>query len=264
MEELVETERVGHVLRIVLNRPKVNALNGTMSQAIYRAAKTLQDDPALRVGIITAKGERVFSAGWDFTEASVAENGESVGHGDGGFAGITRYWDLKKPLIAAINGAAVGGGFEMALAADIILMADHAFFQLPELQRGFLPDAGGVQRLPLRIPYNVAMEMILSGRRMEAAEAERWGLVHKVVPASQLQDASLALANLIATGAPLALQALKEVMRGMDGKTLPEAMEMTKPGSGKLPTFDRMWASPDAQEGPQAFLEKRAPRWRGE
>jgi crotonobetainyl-CoA hydratase len=264
MEELVETERIGHVLRIVLNRPKVNAISGAMSQAIYRAAKTLQDDPDLRVGIVTAKGDRVFSAGWDFTEASVAENGETAGHGDGGFAGITRYWDLKKPLIAAINGAAVGGGFEMALAADVILMADHAFFQLPELQRGFLPDAGGVQRLPRRVPYNVAMEMILSGRRMEAAEAQHWGLAHKVVPSSRLQEEAVVLAAQIASGAPLALQALKEVMHGIDGRTLPEAMEMTKPGSGRLPTFDRMWRSPDAQEGPQAFLEKRAPRWRGE
>jgi crotonobetainyl-CoA hydratase len=270
MGEIVETERIGHVLRITLNRPKVNAISRALSRALHAAAVELHEDPALRVGIITAKGDRVFCAGWDFNEATQepddpgVENGEISSHGAGGFGGITQYWDLKKPLIAAVNGAAIGGGFEITLAADVILMAEQAYFELPEMQRGFLPDAGGVQRLPRRIPYNVAMEMILTGRRMTAEEALRWGLAHKVVPAAQLQDEALALANEIAKGAPLALQALKEVMQAIDGTSLPEAMAITRFGATKLPILDRMWKSADATEGPRAFLEKRAPRWRGE
>ncbi|HVI88033.1 MAG TPA: enoyl-CoA hydratase-related protein [Dongiaceae bacterium] len=269
MGEIVETERIGHILRITLNRPKVNAISRALSRALHAAAVQLHTDPDLRVGIITATGDRVFCAGWDFVEATqepdnAAESGEGSSHGAGGFGGITQYWDLKKPLIAAVNGAAIGGGFEIALAADVILMAENAYFELPEMQRGFLPDAGGVQRLPRRIPYNVAMEMILSGRRMTAAEALRWGLAYRVVPAAQLQDDALALANQIAKGAPLALQALKEVMQAIDGKSLPEAMAMTRIDTTRLPILDRMWKSADAKEGPRAFLEKRAPHWRGE
>jgi crotonobetainyl-CoA hydratase len=265
MEDIVQTERIGHVLRITLNRPKVNAISRGLGAAIHVAAKTLQTDPELRVGIITAKGDRVFSAGWDFNEATQNATSETDAQPyEGGFAGITAYWDLKKPLIAAVNGAAIGGGFEIALAADIILMADHAYFELPEIQRGFLPDAGGIQRLPRRIPYNVAMEMILSGRRMDAAEAVGWGLARKAVPSARLQDEALELATHIAQGAPLALQALKEVMLAIEGRPLREAMEMSSAGTTPLPTLTRMWRSEDAKEGPRAFLEKRAPQWRGE
>ncbi len=268
--EIVETERIGHVLRITLNRPKVNAINRALSKALHAAALRLHTDPELRVGIITAKGDRVFCAGWDFVEAtqdtsdSSAESGEGAGYSTGGFGGITQYWDLKKPLVAAVNGAAVGGGFEIALATDVILMSENAYFELPEMQRGFLPDAGGVQRLPRRIPYNVAMEMILSGRRMSSSEALHWGLAHKVVTSAQLQEEALTLAAQIAKGAPLALQALKEVMQAIDGRSLPEAMAMTRINTTQLPLLDRMWKSEDAKEGPRAFLEKRAPRWRGE
>ncbi|HVJ40545.1 MAG TPA: enoyl-CoA hydratase-related protein [Dongiaceae bacterium] len=270
MAEIVETERIGRVLRITLNRPKVNAISRALSKALHAAASLLHTDPELRVGIITAQGDRVFCAGWDFVEATqgtgdaAAESGEGAGHGAGGFGGITQYWDLKKPLIAAVNGAAIGGGFEIALAADVILMSEDAYFELPEMQRGFLPDAGGVQRLPRRIPYNVAMEMILSGRRMPSSEALRWGLAHKVVSPGQLQEEALALATKIAEGAPLALQALKEVMQAIDGRSLPDAMAMTRIDTTRLPLLDRMWKSEDAKEGPRAFLEKRAPQWRGE
>jgi crotonobetainyl-CoA hydratase len=270
MSDIVETVRIGSVLLITLNRPKVNAINRALSRALYTAAMQLQNDPDLRVGLLMAKGDRVFCAGWDFVEAgqSDAESNEEAeqgsGYSPGGFGGITQLWDLKKPLIAAVNGAAVGGGFEIALAADIILMSENAYFELPEMQRGFLPDAGGVQRLPRRIPYNVAMEMILSGRRMLAAEALSWGLTHKVVPSVELQAEALALATQISKGAPLALLALKEVMQAIDGRSLQEAMAMTRAGASELPTLNRMWKSADAKEGPQAFLEKRVPQWRGE
>jgi crotonobetainyl-CoA hydratase len=268
MSEIVETERIGPILRITLNRPKVNAINRALSRALYAAAQQLQADPDLRVGIVTAKGDRVFCAGWDFVEAiegasDPVEGGAESGSGDGGFGGITEYWELKKPLIAAVNGAAVGGGFELALAADVIVMSENAYLELPEMQRGILPDAGGVQRLPRRIPYNVAVEMMLTGRRMSSGEALGWGLAHKVTSIDQLQDVAFSLATRIAQGAPLALQAFKEVMQAIDGRPLPEAMAMTRLGAAQLPLRDRMWRSEDAKEGPRAFLAKRAPRWRG-
>jgi crotonobetainyl-CoA hydratase len=267
-EQFVELEQIGHVLVITLDRPKVNAISRAFSRAIHAAAERLQTDPDLRVGVITAKGDRVFSAGWDFRDkveqdAAATDGDFDITHGPGGFAGITRYWGLKKPLIAAVNGAAIGGGFEIALAADVIIAAENAYFELPEMQRGFLPDAGGVQRLPRRIPYNVAMEMILSGRRMSAPEAKSWGLVHDVVPLSELRQTAIALAVQIAKGAPLALQALKEVMQAIDHLPVQDAIQATREPDARMPVFQRMWASEDAKEGPRAFLERREPVWRG-
>jgi len=266
MTDIVRTEPIGKVLRITLDRPKVNAISRAMSQAIHAAAKLLQDDRELQVGLITAAGDRIFSAGWDFAEAAADPDpvaGEDGGHGAGGFAGITSYWGLTKPLIAAVNGAAIGGGFEIALAADLIVMSGTAFFQLPELQRGILPDAGGIQRLPRRVPYNVAMDMILTGRPMSADEAERWGLAARVVAPDRLQDEALHLASRIAEGAPLALQALKDAMAAIDGKPLRQAMQLPSGGAAALPSLARMWQSEDAREGPRAFLEKRPPVWKG-
>jgi crotonobetainyl-CoA hydratase len=270
-QPMVETRRHGRVLEIHLQRPKVNAISRAMSRAIAAAALELQGDPALSVGLITAPGERVFSAGWDFTEASALDLAPAAVpgdfremHGPGGFAGVTQLWELTKPLIAAINGAAVGGGFEMALACDVIMMADHAYFELPEMQRGILPDAGGLQRLPRRLPYNVAMEMMLTGRRMDAHEAVRWGLAHRAVPAAELLPVSLAIAQRIAQGAPLALQALKEVLGATESLALPEAMRLDLlVRQDRLPAFQRMWKSEDAKEGPRAFLERRPPVWTG-
>ncbi len=269
--DLVEVAARGGVLEITLNRPKVNAINGALSHAIHDAVQRLEHDPDLRVGIITAKGTRVFSAGWDFNEpiAAAASGGgvfagsEEQRHGPGGFAGVSRAFERTKPLIAAVNGAAVGGGFEMALACEVIVAADTAYFELPEMQRGFLPEAGGMQRLPRLVPYNVALEMLLSGRRMEAAEAAGWGLVHKLLPAAELLAYAHDLAARIARGAPLALMALLEGMRAIDGMRLPEAMRFFHEGNPALPQYRRMAQSEDAVEGPRAYLEKRPPVWRG-
>lgn len=267
-DDLVLTRVEGRVLEITLNRPKANAINRPFSRAIYRAAERLQNDPDLSVGIVTAPGDRIFCAGWDLKENAAsldpALDADPVhGFGPGGFAGITEYWGLTKPLIAAVNGAAVGGGFELALACDVIVMADHAYFHLPEMQRGLLPDGGAMQRLPRLIPANVAREMILTGRRMEAAEALRWGLAAKVVPGGELMASARAMAAEIAKGAPLALQAMKEVFEAIDGLTLRQAMAKTKPGQSGLPIYERMFFSEDLKEGLNAFAEKRAPVWKG-
>ncbi|MEE8535272.1 MAG: enoyl-CoA hydratase-related protein [Kiloniellales bacterium] len=268
--DIVVTERVGPVLRIVMNRPPANAINREMSRAIYAALRELQDDGSLTVGVITGTGERIFSGGWDLKEAADQgldpdlDNDPEKGFGPGGFAGITEFWDLDKPVIAAVNGAAVGGGFEIVLSCDVVIMADHAFYALPEMQRGILADGGAVQKLPRRIPYNVAVELLLTGRRLEAEEAVRWGLAHKAVPADRLEAEAMALAEQVARSAPLALRALKEALQFIDAMSVREAMTRLKGGGGTgLACYDRIMGSEDALEGARAYAEKREPIWKG-
>jgi enoyl-CoA hydratase/carnithine racemase len=261
---LVELRRDGAVLEIRMVKAKVNAICTRLSRALERAALHLQDDPSLRVGLLTSGCERAFSAGMDFAEADRKARGEDVGtFGEGGFGGITRLWRLNKPLIAVVNAPAVGGGFELALACDLIVMAEGAYFQLPELQRGILPDGGGLQRLPQRVPYNVATAMIWTGDPMTAEEALRWGLAHAVVAPAALDETARAVAGRVARGAPLAQQALKEVLRSIDGQPATRTMDIWAYDGPGFETYARMQRSDDAVEGPRAFLERRDPRWTG-
>ena len=259
MTDAVRTEALNGVLTITLDRPKANAINVATSRALYAAFKQLQDDSALRVAIITGSG-RFFSAGWDL---SAATEGEAIDadHGPGGFAGLTEFFSLGKPVIAAVNGLAFGGGFELALAADLIIAADHVEFALPEVKLGMIPDSGGVLRLPRRLPRAIATEMLLTGRRMSAQEAQRWGLVNQVVPADDLMRTAHEMAAVIVQNAPLALAAVKEVLRETEGQTLPQAYQTLR--TGDLSNYRAMLTSEDAQEGPRAFGEKRPPRWSG-
>ncbi len=265
MSSPVRIERRGHVLEITLDRPKVNAINMATSRLLGEAFVTLRDDPELRVGIVTAAGEKIFSAGWDLKEAA-AQN--LVGkwweqdYGPGSFAGLTELWDLNKPVIAAVNGLCVGGGWELAIAADLIIAAEHVEFALPELPLGIVPDSGGVQRVPKRLPYNIAMEMLLIGRRMSAQEAHHYGMVNKVVPKEDLMATARQWADLIATGAPLTVQALKECLRAMDGRSIRDSFALIR--SGELKTYEASLLSKDAKEGVQAFAEKRKAGFKGE
>ena len=271
MTESVRTRREGAVLEVVLDRPPANALDLPTSIALYEAFKELKDDDGLRVGILMATDneKRIFSAGWDLK--AVARGEEGVGEdgfdlGPGGLGGLPEFWDLYKPVIAAVNGKAVGGGFEMALGADIICASEDSAFWLPEMQRGFLPDAGAIQKLHHLIPYNVAMDLLLTGRRMPAAEAKHWGLLRDVVASEKLSDHVRALAQDVASGAPLVPKALKEFMRRAGHRSPEEAHAIVRTawrGKSDLHHYEEMMRSEDFTEGAVAFAEKRPPRFKG-
>lgn len=259
MNPAVRTAVDDGILTITLDRPKANAIDVTTSLALHAAFARLQQEPALRVAIITGTG-RFFSAGWDLS-AAVAGEAIDADHGPGGFAGLTEFFALDKPVIAAVNGLAIGGGFELALAADLIVAADTAEFALPEVKLGMMADSGGVLRLPKRLPRAIAAELLLTGRRMGAAEAQRWGLVNRVVPLADLAAAAQDLARELVAAAPLALAAVKQVLRATEATSVDDGYRVLR--SGMLPAYRAMLASADAQEGPQAFAEKRQPAWRG-
>jgi crotonobetainyl-CoA hydratase len=255
----VTLERRAGVLIITLDRPKANAIDVATSNELYAAFKALNDDPALRVGVITGTG-RFFSAGWDL---GAANDGEAVDadHGPGGFAGLTEYFSLTKPVIAAVNGLAVGGGFELALAADLIVASTAARFWLPEAQLGMLPDSGGLLRLPKAIPARLAREMILTGRRMEANEALALNLVNRVVEPEALLNTARELAETITRSAPLAITAARDILRSTEGLEVEQGYKLMR--SGAIPSYRTMLDSDDALEGPRAFAEGRAPQWQG-
>ena len=266
----VTTIKTGKVLEIRLNRPPVNAIDLKTSCDLFQAFEKIQNDPEIFVGIITGAGEKIFSAGWDLKEFvqsgdDMLDSGE-YDLGPGGLGGMSEFWGLTKPIIAAVNGKAIGGGFEMLLSADIIIASDHVEFILPEVKLGFLADGGGIQRLPKRIPYNVAAELMLTGRAMKALEAKHYGLVSEVVPFDQLLIRAHEIARQICEGAPIAMQALKEVMSETchltDEDTFKKTRQAWKGNSG-LPLLEKMLHSEDYLEGSRAFSEKRTPVYKG-
>ena len=210
-EDAVKTVRNGRVLEVTLDRPKANAIDTITSRRMGEVFQEFRDDPDLSVAIVTGGGEKFFSAGWDLKAAAAGEAADSD-WGVGGFGGVQELPDLNKPVIAAVNGMAVGGGFEVAISADLIIAADHARFALPEINVGILADAATV-KLPRRIPYHVAMDLLLTGRWMAAEEALRWGLINEIVPAANLMTRAREIASLLADGPPLVFAAIKEVMR---------------------------------------------------
>ncbi len=259
-QEAVRTAVDGQTLIVTLDRPKANAIDVATSRALYEALDRLRSDPRLRAGILTGAGERFFSAGWDLKAAAAGE-GIEADHGPGGFAGLTEFFDIGKPVIAAVNGLALGGGFELVLAADLVVAAEHAEFALTEVTLGLVADAGGLLRLPARVPRAIALEYLLTGRRIGAAEAARWGLVNRVVPAAALLDAARELAGAICAAAPLAVAAVLEIVRETDGMGVRAGYETLR--SGSLAAYRAMLDSEDAREGARAFAESRRPVWRG-
>jgi crotonobetainyl-CoA hydratase len=258
-EPAIHTRRIGAVLEVTLDVPKANAISAATSRRMGEVFAGFRDDDRLRVAIVTGAGEKFFSAGWDLKAAAAGEPPDAD-YGVGGFAGLQELPGLNKPVIAAINGMAVGGGFELALSADMILAAEHARFALPEIKAGTLADAATL-KLPKRIPFHVAMDLLLTGRWMEAEEAARWGLVNEILPAGELLPRAHALAKMLADGPPLVFAAIKEVIR--EAETMPFHAAIGRIMQRGFPTVARLYASEDQLEGARAFAEKREPVWQG-
>lgn len=259
MSEPIKTERAGSILTVTLDRPKANAIDLATSRIMGEVFRDFRDDPDLRVAIVTGGGAKFFCPGWDLKAAA---DGDAVDgdYGVGGFGGLQELRDLNKPVIAAVNGICCGGGLELALSADIILAADHATFALPEIRSGTVADAASV-KLPKRIPYHIAMELLLTGRWFDADEAHRWGIVNRIVPRDGLMAEAMALAGVLASGPPLVYAAIKEIVRDAEDSRFQDTMNrITK---RQLATVDRLYSSEDQLEGARAFTEKRDPVWKG-
>ena len=259
MNSPIQVETQGAVLVVTLNRPTANAIDVPTSRLMGETFAEFRDDPALRVAIITGAGDKFFCAGWDLKAAAQGEAADSD-YGVGGFGGLQELPGLNKPVIAAVIGICCGGGLELALSADLILASEQATFALPEINSGTIADAATL-KLPRRVPYHVAMELLLTGRWMDAIEAHHWGLVNETLPKDQLIVRANELADTLADGPPLVYAAIKEVLRESEGLAFQRALDQIT--GRKIPSVDRLYASDDQLEGARAFAEKRKPLWRG-
>ncbi len=253
----VAVTREGPLLWLTIDRPEVlNALDPDAHRELAEGFDAFASDATLRVAIITGRGEKAFCVGSDLKAR--AKTNQDI-HPPTGFAGLSHRFDLTKPVIAAVNGLAIGGGVEIVAAADLAFAADHATFALPEPRVGLAAlGGGGLQRLARQIPWKFAMDLVLTGRRLSAEEAKQIGLVNDVVPAAEVNDHVRKVAGMIVAGAPLAIQASKQVMvQSLAHGDLAAALGATYPAA------ETMLASDDAREGQAAFVERRQPKWVG-
>jgi crotonobetainyl-CoA hydratase len=253
----IHAQRNGAILVVTLDRPKANALDLAASLELNRIFADFRDDTALRVAILTGTGEKFFCAGWDLKAAAGGEATDSD-WGPGGFGGLNYPRNLDKPIVAAINGIACGGGFELMLGCDIIVAEEHATFALPEINVGVLADAGTI-KLRRRIPYHVAVEFLMTGRFMDVAEARHWGLVNYVTPRGGALARAREVALKLAEGPPLLFPAIKQVLRHTETVSEHEAFA-TYDAMASVQAVNR---SEDLKEGTKAFAEKRKPVWKG-
>src|SRR6185312_180987 len=257
MSDGIETATDGEILEVRLNRPKANAIDLPTSRRLNDIFSAFRDDPKLRVAIVTGAGDRFFCAGWDLKAAAGGEKSDED-WGVGGFGGLNYPRNLNKPLISAVNGIACGGGVEIVLGTDIIVMEEHAKFALPEINVGVLADAGSI-KLRRRIPYHIAVEFLMTGRWMDANEAKHWGLANHVVPAGQSLAKAREIAKQLAEGPPLLFPAIKQLLRHTEMVPEHEAFEL----HDSLDAVQRVIHSDDLKEGARAFTEKRKPVWSG-
>lgn len=256
--DFVRVDRAGPITTVTLNRPEVmNALHSPAHFELAEVFDAFAADPDQWVAIVTGAGDRAFSAGNDLKHQA---GGGKMGSPPSGFAGLTSRFDLDKPLIAAVNGVAMGGGFEIALACDLIIASETAVFALPEPKVGLAALAGGLHRLPRQIGLKQAMGMILTARRVSAREGRELGFVNEVVAPGELMAAAERWAGLICECGPMSIRASKEaVSKGLDEPSLEAAIK----GQGRYPAVAALFASEDFKEGPLAFAQKRAPQWKG-
>ena len=259
MTTSIKTTISGSILEVTLDRPKANAIDLQTSKIMGEVFAKFRDDPELRVAILTSSGDKFFCAGWDLKAAA---DGEAVDgdYGVGGFGGIQELPNLNKPIIAAVNGKACGGGLELAMSADIIIASEDATFALPEILSGTVADAASI-KLPKRIPHHIAMELLFTGRWFDVNEAYKWGLINEIVPKKDLLSRARKLAETLASGPPLVYAAIKEIVRAAENQGFHETME--KITSRQLKTVDKLYSSEDQLEGARAFSEKRLPVWKG-
>lgn len=252
----VDRRRHGRTEVITINRPEArNAIDGATSMALSTAFDELEADPEVRAVVLTGAGDRAFSAGMDLKAFATGEGAEIAG-AKGGFAGIVQR-DFPKPLIAAVNGSALAGGCEIMLACDIVVAAEHAAFGIPEVKRGLMAAAGALIRLPKRLPMAVALELAMTGEPIDAQRALALGLVNRVVPARDVLDTALGIAESICENAPLAVRVSRRVLRAAADVPEEEGWKLNATAVGEV------FSSPDAMEGPRAFAEKRKPNWVG-
>jgi crotonobetainyl-CoA hydratase len=255
----IKTRREGGILEVTLDRPKANAIDLKTSRVMGEAFRDFRDDPELRVAILRAEGEKFFCPGWDLKAAA---GGDAVDgdYGVGGFGGIQELPHLNKPIIAAVNGICCGGGLELAISCDLLLASETATFALPEIRSGTIADAAAL-KLPKRIPYHVAMDLLLTGRWFDAEEARAWGLVKEICKPEELLDKAWELARLLESGPPLVFAAIKEVVREAEDMKFQDALN--RMNKRQFRTIDTLYGSDDNLEGARAFTEKRDPVWKG-
>lgn len=255
----VLVERRGTVLVITINRPEArNAINAAVSVGVGDALEEAQHDPEVRAVVLTGAGDKSFCAGADLKAIARRENLYHPDHAEWGFAGYVQHF-IDKPTIAAVNGTALGGGTELALASDLVVAHELAKFGLPEVKRGLIAAAGGVFRIVDQLPRKVAMELLLTGEPMTASDAWEWGLVNQVVKEGSVLDAALAMAARVTVNAPLSVQASKRIATGVDNGVITGDEVGWQRTVNEMRTLIR---SEDAKEGPLAFAEKREPVWK--
>ena len=255
----IKTRREGGILEVTLDRPKANAIDLATSGIMGETFRDFRDDPDLRVAILRAEGTKFFCPGWDL-KAAAAGDAVDGDYGLGGFGGIQELPNLNKPIICAVNGICCGGGLELAISCDLILASETATFALPEIRSGTIADAASL-KLPKRIPYHVAMDLLLTGRWFDAKEAQRWGLIKEICKPDELLAKAWELARLLESGPPLVFAAIKEVVRAAEDMKFQDALN--RMNKRQFATIDVLYSSEDQLEGARAFAEKRDPVWKG-